>query len=95
MPTPSAQPVDLAIIGADSTGVFAAFYAGLRRLSVKLIVSLEIPGSQLTTLYPDKYIYDTPGFPRILTKDLARDLADQALQYNPPSASANPSFPCR
>ena len=83
MPTPSIQPADLAIIGAGPTGLFAAFYAGLRRLSVKLIDSLEILGGQLTTLYPEKYIYDAPGFPRILAKDLARNLADQALQYNP------------
>ena len=77
------QPVDLAIIGAGPTGLFAAFYAGLRRLSTKLIDSLDILGGQLTTLYPEKYIYDAPGFPKILAKDLAKQLAEQALQYSP------------
>src|SRR3954452_10912497 len=74
-------PVDLVIIGAGPTGLFAAFYAGLRQMSVKLIDSLEILGGQLTTLYPEKYIYDVPGFPRILSKDLAASLIEQGLQY--------------
>jgi thioredoxin reductase (NADPH) len=75
--------VDLAIIGAGPTGLFAAFYAGLRQMSVKLIDSLDILGGQLNTLYPEKYIYDVAGFPKILAKDLARNLEEQALQYSP------------
>jgi thioredoxin reductase len=63
--------VDVAIVGAGPTGLFAAFYAGLRQMSVKLIDSLEILGGQLTTLYPEKYIYDVAGFPKILAKDLS------------------------
>jgi ferredoxin/flavodoxin---NADP+ reductase len=76
-------PVDLAIIGAGPTGLFASFYAGLRQMSVKLIDSLEILGGQLTTLYPEKYIYDVAGFHKVLAKDLATGLVEQALQYNP------------
>ena len=75
--------VDVAIIGAGPTGLFAAFYAGLRQMSVKLLDSLEILGGQLTTLYPEKYIYDVAGFPRILAKDLSNGLVEQALQYRP------------
>jgi len=48
----ASDPVDVAIIGAGPTGLFAAFYAGLRQMSVKLLDSLEILGGQLTTLYP-------------------------------------------
>jgi thioredoxin reductase (NADPH) len=73
--------VDLAIIGAGPTGLFGAFYAGLRQMSVKLIDSLEILGGQLTTLYPEKYIYDVPGFRRILSKDLAAQLIEQGMQF--------------
>ena len=81
---PAALPVvDLAIIGAGPTGLFAAFYAGLRQMSIKLIDSLEILGGQLTTLYPEKYIYDVAGFPRVLSKDLATGLVEQAMQYRP------------
>src|SRR5215212_9581801 len=78
--TPS-EPVDLAIIGAGPTGLYAAYYAGLRSMSVKLIDSLEILGGQLTTLYPEKYIYDVPGFPKVIAKDLAARLIEQGLQY--------------
>jgi thioredoxin reductase len=74
---------DLAIIGSGPTGLFAAYYAGLRQMSVKLIDSLEIAGGQLTTLYPEKYIYDVAGFPKILAKDLAAALLEQAMFYKP------------
>src|SRR5688572_33243907 len=80
---PSDEVSDVAIIGAGPTGLFAAFYAGLRQMSILLIDSLEILGGQLTTLYPEKYIYDVAGFPRILAKDLATNLVEQALQYRP------------
>jgi ferredoxin/flavodoxin---NADP+ reductase len=82
MSQPSADPVDVAIIGAGPTGLFAAFYAGLRQMSVKLLDSLEILGGQLTTLYPEKYIYDVAGFPKVLSKDLSNGLVEQAVQYN-------------
>jgi ferredoxin/flavodoxin---NADP+ reductase len=75
--------VDVAIIGAGPTGLFAAFYAGLRQMSVLLLDSLEILGGQLTTLYPEKYIYDVAGFPKVLAKDLSNGLVEQALQYKP------------
>jgi thioredoxin reductase (NADPH) len=83
MNQPSDPPVDLAIIGAGPTGLFASFYAGLRRMSVKLIDSLDMLGGQLTTLYPEKYIYDVAGFPKILAKDLSANLVAQAMQYEP------------
>jgi thioredoxin reductase (NADPH) len=75
------SPVDLAIIGAGPTGLYGAFYAGLRQLSVKLIDSLEMLGGQLTTLYPEKYIYDVAGYPKVLAKDLAASLIEQGMQY--------------
>src|SRR3982751_2519389 len=82
--TPETQDiVDLAIIGAGPVGLFAAFYAGLRQMSVKLIDSLEVLGGQLVTLYPEKYVYDVAGFPKILAKDLANNLIEQGTQYNP------------
>src|SRR3954468_17802674 len=79
----SDEVVDLAIIGGGPTGLFASFYAGLRQMSVKLIDSLEMLGGQLTTLYPEKYIYDVAGFPKVLAKDLSSSLVEQGLQYGP------------
>lgn len=75
--------VDVTILGAGPVGLFASFYAGLRGLSVRIIDSLGELGGQLTALYPEKYVYDMPGFPKVLAKDLARDLAEQGTQFGP------------
>lgn len=74
---------DLTIIGAGPTGLFAAYYAGFRGLRTKLIDSQPDLGGQITALYPDKFIYDVAGFPKILGKDLVRNLVEQANQYSP------------
>lgn len=74
---------DITIIGGGPTGLFAAFYAGLRGMKTKIIDALPQLGGQLTALYPEKYIYDVAGFPKVLAKDLAKNLVEQALQYNP------------
>jgi thioredoxin reductase (NADPH) len=74
---------DLTIIGGGPTGLFAAFYAGFRELRTKIIEALPELGGQLVVLYPEKYIYDVPGFPEILAKDLARALITQGLTFNP------------
>jgi len=73
--------VDITIIGAGPCGLFAAFYAGMRGMSVRVIDSLPEMGGQLNALYPEKYIFDMPGFPKVLAKDLAKDMAAQGSQY--------------
>src|SRR5512146_2020060 len=73
--------VDVTIIGGGPCGLFAAFYAGLRGMSTRIIDSLPELGGQLTALYPEKYVYDMPGFPKVLAKDLAREMAAQGLQF--------------
>lgn len=79
-----AAPIyDMAIIGAGPAGLFGTFYAGMRKMSVLLLDALPTMGGQLTTLYPEKYIYDVPGFSKILARDLADKLIEQALQYDP------------
>lgn len=75
--------VDVTIVGGGPCGLFAAFYAGLRGMSVRIIDSLPELGGQLTALYPEKYVYDMPGFPKVLAKDLAKELIKQGLQFNP------------
>jgi len=74
---------DITIIGAGPTGLFAAFYAGLRQMKTKVIDALEEPGGQVAVLYPEKYIFDAPGFSKILAKDLVKNLVEQGLQYSP------------
>ncbi len=74
---------DLTIIGAGPAGLFATFYAGLRQMKTKVIDALEEPGGQVAVLYPEKYIFDVPGYTKILAKDLVKSLIEQAFQYNP------------
>ncbi len=74
---------DITIIGAGPSGLFAAFYAGLRQMKTKIIDALEQPGGQVAVLYPEKYIFDVPGYSKILAKDLVKSLVEQAFQYNP------------
>jgi len=77
------QIVELAIIGGGPTGLFAAFYAGLRQMSVKIIDSLDVLGGQVVALYPEKYIYDIGGIPKVLAKEFVHQLVEQARRYNP------------
>lgn len=74
---------DITIIGAGPSGLFTAFQAGMHEASVRIIDSMAEPGGQLTALYPEKYIFDVPGFAKITAKDLARNLFEQANQFSP------------
>lgn len=74
---------DVTVIGGGPVGLFAAFYAGLRGMSVRILDSLPELGGQLAALYPEKYVYDMPGFPQVLAKDLAKEMAAQGLQFDP------------
>src|ERR1700679_1704347 len=74
---------DITIIGGGPTGLFGTFYAGLRGLKTKVIDVLPELGGQLTALYPEKYVYDVAGHPKILAKDLAKNLATQAGLFKP------------
>jgi thioredoxin reductase len=72
---------DISVIGGGPTGLFAAFYAGMRGASARIIDALPALGGQLMALYPEKYIFDVAGFPKVLAKDLVRDMAAQGLQF--------------
>lgn len=73
---------DITIIGGGPTGLFALFYAGMRGASARIVDALPELGGQLTALYPEKYIFDVAGFPKVLAKDLVRSLAEQASQFH-------------
>ncbi len=74
---------DIIVIGAGPAGLFAAFYTGMRDLTVRLIDALPEPGGQLTALYPEKYIYDVAGLPKVLAKDLVRAQMEQLAPFKP------------
>lgn len=73
---------DITIIGAGPAGLFTGFYGGMRQASVKLIESLPHTGGQLTALYPEKYIYDVPGFPKIRAQELVNNLEEQLKLFD-------------
>ncbi|WP_044640985.1 NAD(P)/FAD-dependent oxidoreductase [Risungbinella massiliensis] len=74
---------DILIIGGGPAGLFAAFYAGMRKASVKVLESMPQLGGQLAALYPDKYIYDVAGFPKVTAQELVNQLVEQARLFEP------------
>src|SRR5438874_11717155 len=68
---------DVTVIGAGPVGLITAFWAGMREASARIVDSLPEVGGQLTTLYPEKWIFDVPGHPRVLARDLVNQLREQ------------------
>jgi Thioredoxin reductase len=75
--------VDIIIIGGGPAGLFAAFYGGMRHASVKIIESMPQLGGQLAALYPEKYIYDVAGFPKVTAQELVDRLIEQIGLFQP------------
>ncbi|NOU65818.1 FAD-dependent oxidoreductase [Paenibacillus sp. LMG 31461] len=73
--------VDIIVIGGGPAGMFASFYAGMRQASVKIIESMPQLGGQLAALYPEKYIYDVAGFPKITAQELVNNLSAQMKHF--------------
>ena len=71
---------DITVVGAGPVGLSTAFWAGMREASSRIVDSLPQIGGQLTALYPEKWIFDVPGHPKILAKDLVELLRRQALE---------------
>ena len=74
---------DVVVVGAGPTGLFAAYYAGFRGLSVTVVDSLPELGGQVTAMYPEKQILDVAGFPSIKGRDLVSGLVEQAATAKP------------
>lgn len=74
---------DVAIIGAGPAGLFAVFECGMLGLSCCVIDSLPEIGGQCTALYPEKPIYDIPGFSNVAAGDLIARLEAQAAPFAP------------
>lgn len=74
---------DLVIVGAGPAGLFGAYYAGFRGLSVAVVDSLPELGGQVTALYPEKAIYDVAGFPVVTGRQLVNQLVEQAESAKP------------
>ncbi len=81
----SASPIntDVVIIGAGPVGLFAVFELGLLDIKAHVIDILDKPGGQCAELYPDKPIYDIPGWPIINGQDLVDKLMAQIKPFSP------------
>jgi len=77
------QETDVLIIGAGPVGLFAVFELGLLGLKARLIDTLDRPGGQCAELYPEKPIYDIPGWPTISGQQLTDRLLEQAAPFEP------------
>ena len=70
-------------MGAGPVGLYAAYYAGFRGLTVAVIDALAEAGGQITSLYPEKEIHDVAGFRAVRGIDLVSALVEQAAQFDP------------
>ena len=74
---------DVTIIGGGPTGMFSAFYAGMRELKTKIIETLPVLGGQVKIMYPEKNIFDIGAFPYIKGADLIAQLEQQLEPFGP------------
>jgi len=73
--------VDITIIGAGPVGLAAAYYAGHRDASVRIVESLGQLGGQVAAVYPEKHVYDVAGHPKIQGQALVDLCVEQGLQF--------------
>ena len=74
---------DVAVIGAGPVGLFAVFECGMLKMRCHVIDALEGIGGQCTALYPEKPIYDIPGYPCVHAAELIDQLEIQAAPFDP------------
>ena len=77
------QTTDVAIIGAGPVGLFAIFECGMLKMRCQVVDSLAVIGGQCAALYPEKPIYDIPGYPKVMAQELIDRLAEQAAPFEP------------
>ena len=69
--------LDLIIIGAGPTGLYGAFYAALNNLNTLILeIDNEIGGAP-RKMFPEKFLYDIPGFLEITGNDFVKNLIEQ------------------
>ncbi len=74
---------DAIIIGAGPVGLFSVFELGLLDIKAHLVDILDRPGGQCAELYPEKPIYDIPGFPVVTGQALTDNLMKQIEPFSP------------
>lgn len=74
---------DVVIVGAGPCGLFAVFELGLLDIRAHLVDILPKVGGQCAELYPEKPIYDIPGFPIVTGQGLVDNLIEQIKPFSP------------
>ena len=77
------RETDVVIVGAGPVGLFAVFECGMLKMRTHVFDALDLPGGQCAALYPEKPIYDVPGYPKIEALALVEKLAEQAAPFEP------------
>src|SRR3954469_220736 len=72
---------DVTIIGGGPAGLAAAYYAGHREATCRIVESLEQLGGQVAAVYPEKHIFDIAGYPKINGQDYVDRMVEQGLQF--------------
>jgi thioredoxin reductase (NADPH) len=81
--TAASHSTDVVIIGAGPVGLFAVFECGMLKMRCHVVDALDTTGGQCAALYPEKPIYDIPGYPRIDAAELIRRLEEQIAPFHP------------
>ena len=74
---------DVVIVGAGPVGLFAVFELGLLDIRCHLIDILPKAGGQCAELYPEKPIYDIPGYPSVTGQGIVDKLMEQIEPFKP------------
>ena len=74
---------DVVIVGAGPVGLFAVFELGLLDIKCHLVDILPKAGGQCAELYPEKPIYDIPGYPSVTGQGLVDKLMEQSEPFKP------------
>lgn len=79
----SGELYDITIVGGGPVGLYGLYTAGMRGMRAKVIDALPELGGQVTAMYPEKYIYDVGGFPKVLGKTFIQGCKEQGLAAKP------------
>lgn len=74
---------DIVIVGAGPVGLFAVFQCGMAGLKCHVVEALSHIGGQCSALYPEKPIYDIPGYSKIESQELIDQLQKQGAPFKP------------
>lgn len=73
--------VDVLIIGGGPAGLYAAFYAGLRDLTVTVVEAQAELGGKIN-FYPEKFVWDVGALPATRGIDIRNQLIQQAQTFH-------------